>query len=136
MSTDQARRLVAEAYELQGQGKRKERTWTELRGPITERVTQAVKLAPKDAYVLFMATRLLTPFTAIDGNAKRLVREYQDRLDRLGGPSNEVIELAGGRENYERHRRVVKESAGAGCLVAVMAAVVLTSLIAGVIATG
>jgi hypothetical protein len=131
MSTNKAMALIAEAHELQKQGARKEKAWASLKGPITERVKRAVQLAPKDPDVLFMATWLLTPFAAAYSDAKRLVGEYQDRLDRLGGPTEGVLEIGGGKEAYDRHRSMVKQAAGSGCLVAVLP---MLALVVGVAA--
>lgn len=126
--------LIAEALELHGQGSRKEALWTDLKDPMIERVKEAVALAPEEADVLFMATWLLNPLSAAWAEPKRLIGDYQRRLDQLGGPSDEVLEMVGGKEVYRRHRAMVKESAGSGCLVSVAQAVLVLTLIAAAVA--
>lgn len=109
MGGGEAWMLIGEALNLQQQGIRKEQAWTSLQEPITQRATKAVQLAPKDRNVLFLATWLLAPFAKINGKTKRLVGDYQRRLDRLGGPTDDAVEMIGGPKVYKHHRNLVKE---------------------------
>jgi hypothetical protein len=120
MSVAQAKALLAEASQLHDVGLRKEQSWSVLKGPITERVKKAVQLAPNDPDVLFMATLILRHLGAGFPDLKKLNTEYQARLDQLGGPSDEILEIAGvSRGAYKRHSSSVKQ-AGSGCVVGVL----------------
>lgn len=67
-----------------------------------------------------MRTWLLTPLAAAFSEPKRLIADYQHRIAQLGGPTEAVLGMAGGEEAYRRHRSTVKETAGSGCVVAVV----------------
>lgn len=132
MGTQEAMGFIAEAFELQQRGARKEAAWSALKDPMIDLVKKAVKAAPKDPDVLFMATWLITPLAAAYSEPKRLIADYQRRLDQLGGPTDAVLDMAGGDEAYRRHRSMVKESAGSGCVVAVAQAIVVLLFAAAV----
>jgi hypothetical protein len=124
MSGAKAWKLIEEADALRAQGAREEK-WSPLIEPIKQRVKKAVGLAPKDSTILFMATWLLTPFAAVDAEAKQLVSDYQRRLDQQGEPSDDVLGLVGGKAAYERHRATVNKAVGSsGC------SIVVTTLLA------
>jgi len=125
MGTQEAMGFIAEAFELQQQGARKEVAWAALKDPMIDLVKKAVKAAPKDPDVLFMATWLITPLAAAYSEPRRLIADYQGRLDELGGPTDAVLGMAGGEEAYRRHRSMVKESAGSSCVVAVAQAIII-----------
>jgi len=130
MGTQEAMGFIAEAFELQQRGARKEVAWAALKDPMIDLIKKAVKTAPKDPDVLFMATWLIKPLAAAYSEPKRLLADYQRRLDQLGGPTEAVLDMAGGEEAYRRHRSMVKESAGSGCVVAVVQAIVTLLLAA------
>lgn len=133
MGTQEAMGFIAEAFELQQLGASKEASWAELKDPMIDLVKKAVRAAPQDPDVLFMGTWLLTPLAAAYSEPKRLIADYQRRIDQLGGPTEAVLGMAGGEEAYRRHRSMVKETAGSGCVVAVvqMVAILLLAAAAG-----
>jgi hypothetical protein len=122
--------LIQEAVELRDQGVRKEALWAALKDPMIERVKRAVAKAPNDPDVLLMGTWLLTPLAAAFPEPNRLIANYQQRLDQLGGPSDEVLAIVGGKDAYRRQRSVVKGTAGSGCLVAALKAVAVLAVVA------
>lgn len=130
MGAHEAMAFIAEAFELQQRGARKEAAWAELKGPMIDLVKKAVNVAPKDPDVLFMATWVISPLAAAYSEPKRLIADYQRRLDQLGGPTDSVLDMAGGKEAYRRHRSMVKESAGSGCAVAIMQVLAVVALAA------
>lgn len=125
MSGKKAWALIEEAEALQEKGAREEATWMSLKGPIMQRTKRAVQLAPKDRTILFMATRFMRLYRDVDKNAARLLTDYQNRIDSLGGPTDDVLALVGGRAAYEKHRSAIQggsATAGTGCVVAVATA--------------
>jgi hypothetical protein len=109
LSHDKAMALVVEASDLHDMGLRREQSWSVLKGPIEERIRKGVQLAPKDREVLFLATLILHHLGAGFPDLKKLNRDYQKRLDRLGGPTDATLEIAGmSREVYERRRASIK----------------------------
>ncbi|HEX6666773.1 MAG TPA: helix-turn-helix transcriptional regulator [Solirubrobacterales bacterium] len=110
MSGAAAWQLIEEALALEAQGTQREATWATLKGPILNKTERAVLTAPKDPVTLYMATRLLYLYREVDENAATQLAEYQNRLDSLGGPNADVLELAGGKANYDSHRAMVLSS--------------------------
>jgi len=120
VSKAKAKALLVEAHELQEQGSVEGRR-AAMKEPVTERVKQAVQLAPNDPDTLFMATLVLRIYTSAFPDTKRLLGDYQARLDRLGGPSDATLEIAGmDKDSYQRRRSSLKQEASSGCVVTVL----------------
>jgi hypothetical protein len=122
MSAADAWVRIEEADELREQGDSGAQSWSALQGPMKQLVQEAIRLSPKEQSVLFMGTWLLLPYAkAGDSEAKKIVTDCQSRLDQLGEPGDDVLDLVGGEEAYDNHRASVKSVIGSssGCAVAV-----------------
>jgi len=130
---DKAKALLAEAHELQEAGSR-DGKHAARKEPVTERVKQAVELAPNDPDTLFMATLILELYISVFTDVARLAQEYQERLDRLGGPSDDILDIGGvSKADYERRRSSIKQTTGTGCLVTAVSSLAILVLITGLV---
>jgi len=130
MSVAEAWVRIEEADALREEGDSGAQSWSALQEPIKQLVKEAVRLGPKEQAVLFMGTWLLLPYAkAGDSEAKKIVTDCQTRLDQLGEPDGDVLDLVGGKRAYDQHRASVKSVIGSssGCAVSVVSVAALAA---------
>lgn len=83
MSDNEAMFLLGETVELIRQGESGVVGWAALIPQIMQRVEKAVQLAPNDRDVLFLAAYRMEILSKSDSRAKRLMKDYRKRLNKL-----------------------------------------------------